>query len=304
MEAGAEHALGANQIDLREAGQAGQQVEVGDKQAVRIGDPVRHGHDGVLEGPRGGFRQQSRPQVMLVARARGQHTRFVAAKGFCEKARLSPDPRGSGIGVWIVSSERLLEERLETSDLLGLAAQEVVEAQDLRDESGPETKRQHRHDRGRVGGRRLHQGVPLESRQPPGRIGEPRVQIVVELIAREPPGSGRRARRRGRARGGDDDHHGGRRVARRQRGDGVAEHVQVGDAHQPRQARGDHCGSCGRRNTASISARARDVSIRAPAAADEASHARARSPEAAASRRIRAAPSAICAALTSSACAV
>ena len=78
--------------------------------------------------------------------------------------------------------------------------------------------------------------------------------------------------------------------------------VQVGDADEPRPARCDHR-SCGGRSSAWMSVRARAPSISAPAAADEASQARAMSPASVASRRICAALPASWTALTSSACA-
>src|SRR6266540_3655537 len=84
--------------------------------------------------------------------------------------------------------------------------------------------------------------------------------------------------------------------------DGGAEGVQIADAQQPRPAWGDHR-SCGGRSAAWISMRALAASMRAPAAADEAFHARVMSPASAASRRIWAAFADSCTALTSRACA-
>ena len=78
---------------------------------------------------------------------------------------------------------------------------------------------------------------------------------------------------------------------------------EVGNADESRPARGDHCGRRGPLNKLLNSLRACASSIKAPAAADDASHARRRSPVSAASILVFAAVSARCAALRNSACA-
>ena len=83
---------------------------------------------------------------------------------------------------------------------------------------------------------------------------------------------------------------------------GAAEGVQIGDANESRPARCDHRSGGGRRSNC-ISLLARAASMRAPAAADDASQARGMLLASVASRLICTALSAICAALTSSACA-
>ena len=65
-----------------------------------------------------------------------------------------------------------------------------------------------------------------------------------------------------------------------------AESVKVGDAHQPRPAGRDHCGSCGRRSTPRISVRARAPEHQGAGGGRRASHARAMLPASAASRRM------------------
>src|SRR5688572_13900277 len=85
--------------------------------------------------------------------------------------------------------------------------------------------------------------------------------------------------------------------------DDLAKSVQIGDADESRPARGDHCLSCGPLNRLLNSLRACESIISAPAAADDASQARRRSPVRAASILIFAAVSARCAALRNSACA-
>src|SRR5438445_9797084 len=74
----------------------------------------------------------------------------------------------------------------------------------------------------------------------------------------------------------------------RERQNRAAEGVQIGNADETRLARSNHL-SCGRRSSDWISVRAFAPSINAPAAADEASHARVMSPAIVASRRIDAA---------------
>ena len=45
VEAGAEELLSADKLERFEPGNPGEQVEVGHEEAVRIGDPIRDGHD-------------------------------------------------------------------------------------------------------------------------------------------------------------------------------------------------------------------------------------------------------------------
>src|SRR5439155_13494376 len=89
---------------------------------------------------------------------------------------------------------------------------------------------------------------------------------------------------------------------RRQQSDGAAERSWVGDADETRPARRNHF-SCGRRRSVWISVLAFTPSIRAPAAADDASHARSMLAASVASRRMLAAFCARFTALMNTACA-
>src|SRR5581483_9682754 len=95
----------------------------------------------------------------------------------------------------------------------------------------------------------------------------------------------------------DDD---GRPQGLRDIRDRLAKAVKILNAYELRSTSGNHF-SCGGRTRDRMSARACAPSISAPAAADEASHARVMSPAIAASRRISAALRASCTALISSA---
>ena len=149
----------------------------------------------------------------------------------------------------------------------------------------------------------------LPVRMPSG-AGEPRVEEQVELVARDDVRDMLSERRTGTAEqmmsGAACRHDDGRRsdsgpcVRGRTRDDGLPECLKVRDADQPRPA-GRNQGACGRRSCVRISLRARVPSIRAPAAADDASHARSTLLASVASRRIRAAFSAIWTALTNTA---
>lgn len=130
------------------------------------------------------------------------------------------------------------------------------------------------------------------------------MEDVVEFVARDESRALESASKLSRGAGGRYDNHfvGGffRRMSRAKLRDGVAKGVQVGDAHELRPARCDHL-SCGGRSNVWMSPLALAPSISAPAAADEASQARAMSPARVASRRISAAWPASWTALISSA---
>jgi hypothetical protein len=119
-----------------------------------------------------------------------------------------------------------------------LPAQVIVEAQHLGDQSRPQSEGEIRR---RLCGRsrsRLRHHVALEGRQPARRVREPRVEQVVQLVARD--GALFEVARRAAA--WHDDH-----CLLRKRGDGGAERVQIGDAHELRPAGRDHL-SCGGRS--------------------------------------------------------
>ena len=140
-----------------------------------------------------------------------------------------------------------------------------------------------------------------------GRV-QPRIEEQVELVARDDCRDRRpNVVQAGKLMSGAACRHddGRRSVSRRRvRGrtgdDGLPERLKVRDADQPRPA-GRNQGACGRRSCVRISVRARAPSISAPAAADDASHARSTLLASVASRRIRAAFSAMWTALTNTA---
>ena len=162
---------------------------------------------------------------MLVACARGDHAALRSRERLPRETASGAARAVAAIGVGSSRPSASSISSSKRATLLRLTPQLIVEAQHLGDEPWPEPERQVGHDDRRVSRGRLHQGVPLEGRQPARRLGEPRVQIVVELIARDEPtgaGSGR-ATRRGRARGRHDHSRGGC-AAGSQGDDGVTEH--------------------------------------------------------------------------------
>src|SRR5450759_922835 len=107
-------------------------------------------------------------QHVFVAPTRLTETTFVFAKRVGQKARLPP--HSYGCAVVIVRPERVGEEFLEALHLLRLAAEMVVEPEDLRDQSGSKPERQFLS--GGCGGARgrLRQDVARDGAEASGRI--------------------------------------------------------------------------------------------------------------------------------------
>src|ERR1051325_4335822 len=86
---------------------------------------------------RRGVRQQTIAQRMLVASAGRVEAALVLAKRFGEEARLPVHAFGAAIDCLDVgAAQRLLDQLLKSTDLLHVAAQQIVKAQHLANESG------------------------------------------------------------------------------------------------------------------------------------------------------------------------
>ena len=190
---------------------------------------------------------------MLVARGSLRQPTLVAAERFREKPRLPQHALGAAIELR-VALERVDEQRLESVDRLTLAAELIVEAQELGHQG--RTNRA-----GRAGTRGVQaeaerrcgliRGISrdrfaFEGGQSAGRIGEASMLTLSArtfgrerrgfLITEEP------AQLVGRRRGGDDDRKKGPGVGPffRQRHNRRAKGLQSADANQPRPARRNH----------------------------------------------------------------
>ena len=181
VESGREHALGGDDVERLEPGDARQQIEVGLEQPLGVGDPVRDGDDDVTDGSAGGTGDELLAQGVLVAAARLAHPALVVAKRAGEKAGL--DPHALGRPIEFVGPERLVDQLLEPVHLLRLAPELIVEAQHLGDQPGPQLERQLVAVRGGGARRRLGHDVALDRAQPARRLREPGVQAVVHLVA-------------------------------------------------------------------------------------------------------------------------
>ena len=78
------------------AGHARQQIEIGDEQAGRIGNPVGNGDDDVLKTVAPAFSHEARAQRVLVAGAAVSDAPLVGAERLGQEARLAQQPLGAG----------------------------------------------------------------------------------------------------------------------------------------------------------------------------------------------------------------
>ena len=184
VKSGAEDGVGRDEIDGLNSGQACQQVEIGDMQAARIGNPVGNRDDNSADWRRHRLDEQPLPQHVLVAAAGIRRPTLVAAKCRGQESCLLKHPFGAAVEFG-VAAQCLLEQLLETRDLLPLPSQLIVKAQHLRHESGTQLK-------GRAGGGELGRGlargcldehVALVGREARGRVDQAAVQAIVELVA-------------------------------------------------------------------------------------------------------------------------
>jgi hypothetical protein len=237
---------------------------------------------------------------------RGQ-TPLVPSVRRRQKMRLPQQPLGAAIAL---SVQRFNQQLLVPIDALPLSPQLIVEPHHFGDETRTQMKWRHCTGGDGLGSRGVQDDLPFAGGQKGERLGEAGVEEVVEVVSGENNRSdsiGRRCecamKMTRRAAGWHDN---GGRTDKIRMTDGRArdnrspEGVKVGDAHEPRPAGCNHRAR-GRRSRSWMSLRDLAPSIRAPAAAEEASQARSMLLASVASLRMRAAFSARCAALTNTA---
>ena len=313
VKAGGEQPLRRDDINRVEARQSRQQIEVGRVQAMRIGDPITDGHDNAAQRARRLRREEEPSKRVLVDGFSGARTSLVRTKRGCQEPGLLQHALGATVEIG-VTFETVGEQFFESVDGLSLTTELIVEPYDFGHEPGTNPERRRAVGR-RLPCRRRRNRVSLEGAQPPNGTRDRHLQPFIELIARDDIGQQDRstvgaespilagapqlprspACRHDDCRGADEVEV----IAEGEVDDGRAEAVKVGDTNEPRPSRRDHWVS-GLRSAFWMSSRACAASIIAPAAADDASQARAMSPDKVASRRIDAALFAINAALTSS----
>ena len=203
VKTGRQHPLGRDDVERLETGDAGQQIEVGLVETLRVGNPVGDGDDDVADRIGGRIGDQALAQRVLVASARFTHATLVVAKRVGEKSRLDPHPLRRAIPS--VRTQCLLDQLLEALDLLRLAAELIVEAKHLGNQPGSQAERQLVAARHRGVRRRLRHHLPLERAEPARRVGEPGVQAVVHLFAGDDVGVDRAFQQSSRAARRDDD---------------------------------------------------------------------------------------------------
>ena len=221
---------------------------------------------------------QAGAQQVLVESAADFCPRFVLRKRLRDETRLLEHPLRAAIARDL-SADRLLDQLAETLDCLRLTAKLVVELDHLGDQTWPDPKRQIGRRLCRMNGGCLRDRFALVGRQAAGTANTG-MQLVVELVAAQEQHPGRPPRQvscelagSGPIRNDDDCPRPIGNVA-----DDAAEGVQIGNADKARPAGSDHFVSRGPWNRLLNSLRACASSISAPAAADDASHARRRSP--------------------------
>ncbi len=140
VESRREHALGGDDVERFEAGDARQQIEIGLVEPFGVGNPVGDRDDDVADRIGGRLGDQPLAQRVLVAAARLAHPALVVAERAGQKPRLRPHPLRRPVD--FVGAQRLVDQLLEPLHLLRLTPQLIVEAQHLGDEPGAELKRQ------------------------------------------------------------------------------------------------------------------------------------------------------------------
>ena len=256
VEARLQHLDGRDDVERFQRRDTCQQVEIGPRETVGIGNPVGDRDDDVTSGIGGLGRDQAVAQRVLVDKAAGGKPPFVRTKNGGQKSRLLDRPRRAAIEI-DVGREAVRQQLLESGDCLALAPQLIVEPHDFGDKAGPQVKRR---VNTRLGRRRANDRLALVPRKPSRRRCEALAEPVVQFVARDDFGKDGRADRARRpvfergaqlsscCRRGDDNEPRTRglclrrrrqRVGSTQRHDGAPEPMEGGDAHQPRPARRD-----------------------------------------------------------------
>ena len=292
VERAGQRGVGHDDVEALEAGHARQQIPVDRAQAVRIARAIADGEHDVT--PRPARRQARARRRAACARraARLGRQPLEMAEGADQEPCLPHEPLRAAIDRR-ARLERAERQALEGGDVLLVAAQRVVEAKDLRDEARPQAERR----RGVVPTAARHATPSSASRsasvsggRPTGRRSARRAVSSPGVIrsgsATAPcPGARRfsieRTRCAAAARVGT--------MTRRSRASkgvpsqasdvsALAERAQIRHPYEPGRPRRNHR-SCGGSSSVRISCWARDSSISAPAAADEASRAVERLPD-------------------------
>jgi hypothetical protein len=177
VEAGTENRFRRHDVERGEPGDPRQQIEVRGKQAMLVGDPIRHGDDHVTDRRACRLRDQPLAQRVLVTSVGLAHAAFVVTKRIGQKPRLAPHPLGRAVDV--VGAERTVNQLLEPFHVLRLTTQVIVEAQQLGDEPRPELKRELGADACRRAGGGLRHDVAFDRPEPPRGARKPAVQAVI-----------------------------------------------------------------------------------------------------------------------------
>lgn len=237
MKSRPEKRLGCHHVDALDTWHSCQQIEIGHEQTIRIGNPVGHRHDNVPEGRVHGVGSQTIAQHMLVACVTFEDTPLVFAECSRKQPRLKQHPGGAAIDLRRPSPKSLLDQLFEPLCLLALATQLVVEAEHLGDEPGPKLKGKARNKLRGVFGRCLRHRGAFHRHQQPRRVRQPLAKPFVQLIARDEHFESRPSHLARCASGGNDHQPRPFVTAARQRTNGTAKGMQIGDADQPRPAR-------------------------------------------------------------------
>ena len=240
-----------------EPGKPRQQIEVGDEQPVGVGNPVGDGDDDVADRIGRGSRDQPLAQHVLVAAARLAHAALVVAKRVGQKPRLRRIRSAPRSQVVRRRAPRRSAPRTARPAATGGAADRRSAASRRPARAAAETTAPappHRR-RARAAACAMTSRSSAVSRR--GGFGEPRVQArrtarrasTHVAAPSSTPAAAARRRASGQRRAVGSAHgsaslqrsrRGGRPEPTRERDDGAAEGVQVGDADQPRPAGRDH----------------------------------------------------------------
>ena len=180
--AGREQRRRRHHVEPGEAGKAGQQVEVAGPQAVLARGPVGDGQHHPRHRAAQPAREGRCPHPVLVDPARGRDPTFVGPEHPGEKPCLPQHAAGAAIEV-AARFERLDEHPLEGVDLPPVAAQLVVEPEQLVDQPRPQVERRLHAGSPRLVGRRPSAHEPLDRAQPRRGLVQPAMQLAVEPVA-------------------------------------------------------------------------------------------------------------------------
>ena len=98
VESRAQSPFGANDVEGLDAGHAREQIEIGDEQPVRVGNPVRHGYHDVRNRLLERGLDEPRAQEMFIARPAALYPLFEQRQRALDEMGLAKHPLGAAIG--------------------------------------------------------------------------------------------------------------------------------------------------------------------------------------------------------------